>query len=133
MRRYQSLNGTPVGFMPDAARQLMEATKRLEAQVYQQPKWNSETVYVGGGGVIEAIVTSPITVFSGNTYGIGTAQPYIPVFNSNTNTYRAVSDPSFVNGVTVLNFSENSGTVNTGTHIGITPRAGVMELVWLDC
>jgi hypothetical protein len=124
------------GFGKDDVGRIGEVVRRVEKQPYRgTPVTQRPTVW--NPGVIEAIVTSPISACNGTTPGIGQAQPYITTYNSNTNTFSAAPDYSYANtnsnSVLVANWSQNSNTIAVNTHVLIGWRNGHFIFVSGDC
>ncbi len=133
-----------VRFGPIAAGQIKAVVRRVMGETYPTNGQNQRYPIMGaaGSGMYEAILSTTLPPFnsSTNTYGQGNAVIYCPTLNGNTNTYTASKDLSYnnANGVVVLNFSVNSGTLNANTHIGIFSRYAtngglIFELAWADC
>jgi hypothetical protein len=121
-----------ISFGEKAANRIKEAVIRVERDPYNFGG-GTQRATVWNPGTIEGVLTSNLNACSGNTYGQGTFQPYIPTYNANTNSYAGAPDAAYTNGAVILNWSQNSNTVNSGTHVGASWRNGVFVLAWLDC
>lgn len=134
----------PIAFGLTAANRIKAVVRRVEAGPYPVDRIKSKYPIIGGSALqyVEGLVVNSITACNSTRYGQGTVQPYQPSFNTNTNSYAFVADNSFSNGntnsVICLNFSDNSGTVNANTHVGMMQRntangSLIFELIWRDC
>lgn len=93
-----------------------------------RPGWNP-----GGmeGVVVNGITAATVANNGQITYGSGSAMIVIPV-TANNGAIVAQNDSAY--GVQkIINFSVNSNTVATNTHIGVVWRNGFLSLDWLDC
>jgi hypothetical protein len=123
-----------ISFGQKAADRIKNAVIRVERNPYDYGG-GAQRATLWNPGTIEGILTSNLPACNGNTYGSGTFQPFFPVFNSNTNTFVAAPDTSFgnTNAAVILNWSQNSNTINSGTHVGAAWRNGSLVLAWADC
>ena len=131
-------------FGPKAAERTKEAVKKVETMVFPYQRPTSRYPIISGAAlqIVEGLVTSAITPFNSNTntYGLGSVAVYRPTINANSGAIQSVLDTSFnANGiVNCYNWSVNSGTINTNTHVWMYQRntanaSLIFELIGADC
>jgi hypothetical protein len=126
----------PYFFSRRAAQRITAAVRRIEKQTYNF-RLPSQRPTVAMVPYIECITSGALPAFntSTNSPGVGTAQPYIPIWNPNTNSYLPTLDPSLgTNGATtvkILNFHVGA-SLSGGTRIGAMLRNGNYQLTWMD-
>lgn len=130
----------PYAFGKKAAERIKDAVIRIERMTYPSTAPGSKYPIISGSPaqIVDGIVTNSISPYNTNSgiYGSGSVQVVVPTLNTNTNsTYHPVNSGS---PVTCINWSVNSGTINTNTHVFmIQTQAGngslVYQLNWTDC
>lgn len=113
---------------PAAAEQIVDTVIRVRGEPRTGKNSDSYPVSTWNPGVVDAIVTTAITAASGTTYGSGACQIYI-----DNNNGTAITDPAYPSPVSVLNWSQNTGTIAVNTHVEIGWRNGGWRLIVKDC
>jgi hypothetical protein len=115
-------------FGEGAARRIASAVKRVESSPVLPGGAGPGGPRLWNPGLLEGVVTSPISAGGPSTYGTGQVQ-----IQTDNGSGAPIDDPAYPDPVDVLNYFTQTGTIAVDTRVQIAWRNGGWRYAGGDC